>query len=169
MSGTRPGSERFKPLWGLLRSSQPMPWPAEPPAATGPTVRRRPCVLLVDDEPASLALIAARMETRGFAALQAADGARALELACERAFDLILMDLQMPVLDGLRATAAIRRFEQHLQRPPAPVLAHSANPPAAEVLARYGFSGSLSKPSSDRELEDCLSRWCPAHVAGGAD
>lgn len=166
MSGTRPGSAKFNSLWGLLRSPHQMPWHAEPRAATGPPVRHLLSVLLVDDEPASLALITARMETRGFAAQQALDGGKALAMACERVFDLILMDLQMPVLDGLRATAAIRRFERHVQRPAVPVLAHSGNPPAAHVLARYGFSGSLTKPSSDQELEDCLARWCPTHPAG---
>jgi CheY-like chemotaxis protein len=81
-------------------------------------------------------------------------------------FDLILMDLQMPVLDGLDATVAIRRFEKSRLLPAVPVLAYSSAFPGAGVLAAHGMSGSLVKPCEDRDLEDCLVRWCPGYLAG---
>lgn len=122
-------------------------------------------VLVADDNPVNLMLISALMESRGFVPLLAVDGAEALALACELQFDLIVMDLQMPVLDGLRATAAIRRFEMAFSRPAVPVVAYSSHPPSASVLAAHGINGSLSKPCEDRDLEDCLVQWCPTYHA----
>jgi CheY-like chemotaxis protein len=95
--------------------------------------------------------------------LLAADGAEAVALACELHFDLILMDLQMPILDGLRATSAIRRFETDSSRPAVPVIAYANTSPGARVLAAHGINGSLSKPCGDQELDDCLARWCPTY------
>jgi CheY-like chemotaxis protein len=123
-------------------------------------------VLVVDDNPVNLMVIAALMESRGLVPLLAADGAEAVALACEMHFDLILMDLQMPILDGLEATAAIRRFETTSLRPAVPVVAYSSSTVGARVLASHGMNGSLAKPCDDKELEDCLVRWCPAYRRG---
>lgn len=120
-------------------------------------------VLVVDDNPLNLMVISALMESKGLAPLLAADGAEAVALACKMHFDLILMDLQMPILDGLKATAAIRRFENTCSRPAVPVVAYSLESPGASVLAAHGLNGSLDKPCDDQELEDCLVRWCPTY------
>jgi len=66
-------------------------------------------VLVVDDKPVNLMVMPALLESRGLVPVLAADGAEAVTLACELHFALILMDLQMPILDGLRTTSAIRR------------------------------------------------------------
>ncbi|MBC7994281.1 MAG: response regulator [Rhizobacter sp.] len=135
-------------------------------------------VLVVDDDLVNLMVISALMESRGIVPLLAADGGEAVALACELHFDLILMDLQMPILDGLRATSAIRRFEAQGSRPPVPVLAYSSTAVAADTLAAHGLNGSLAKPCGAHELEACLVRWCPtyrapstargtAHISGG--
>ncbi len=120
-------------------------------------------MLVVDDNPANLMVISALMESRGLVPVLAADGAEAVALACETRFDLILMDLQMPILDGWEATAAIRRFEATCSRPAVPVVTYSIKSPGAGILARHGMNGSLDKPCSDQALEDCLVRWCPAY------
>lgn len=120
-------------------------------------------VLLVDDNPANLMLMSALLESRGLVPTLAADGAEAVALACELPFDLVLMDLQMPILDGLGATAAIRRFEAAESRLATPVLAFSSACPGARVLERHGLNGSLAKPCDDQELEDCLVQWCPRY------
>ena len=120
-------------------------------------------VLVVDYNPVNLMVISALMEARGLVPLLAEDGAQAVTLACELPFDLILMDLQMPILDGFAATMAIRRFEDQTARAAVPVVAYSSTAPSERVLRRHGLSGSLRKPCEDRDLEDCLSRWCPGY------
>jgi CheY-like chemotaxis protein len=122
-------------------------------------------VLVVDDNPVNLMVISALMESKGLVPLLAADGAEAVALACELHFDLILMDLQMPILDGLGATAAIRRFESTCCRRAVPIVAYSGALPAADVLATHGMSGSLTKPCEAQDLEDCLVQWCPDYHA----
>jgi CheY-like chemotaxis protein len=120
-------------------------------------------VLVVDDDPVNLSVMAALMASKGLVPLLAADGAEAVALACEIHFDLILMDLQMPILDGLGATAAIRRFEDTCSRPAVPVIAHSSALPGAGILDACGISGRLTKPCDDQDLEDCLLLWCPTY------
>lgn len=132
------------------------PWP--PAHCHGP-VR----VLVADDNPVNLMLISAQMASRGLVPVLASDGAEALALASELDFDLILMDLQMPILDGLVATTAIRRFEADTARPAVPVVAYSSLSPGSHVLSAYGLNGSLDKPCDDQELELCLIRWCPSY------
>ncbi|WP_158219882.1 response regulator [Ideonella sp. A 288] len=137
------------PAWDIAGAS----------AQLGGSVR----VLVVDDNPMNLTLMSALIESRGLVPVVAADGAEAVALACGLRFDLILMDLQMPILDGLGATSAIRRFEAHSSRAAVPVLAYSSAPPGANLLAAHGLNGSLNKPCELQELEDCLAQWCPAY------
>jgi CheY-like chemotaxis protein len=125
-------------------------------------------VLVVDDCPVNQAVVSAMLKALGVTPMQAADGAEAVALACEWQFDLILMDLQMPILDGLGATSAIRRFELHRSRPEVPVLAHSSNLLESMVLARHGLSGHLPKPCTGEQLEHCLVRWCPSYCPSAA-
>jgi CheY-like chemotaxis protein len=173
-----PGSSAPSGLLGILRSwlnarshgvwqaSEDQPSAAESPNAHcyGP-VR----LLVVDDNPVNLMVVSTLMESRGLVPLLAADGAEAVALACELHFDLILMDLQMPILDGLGATSAIRRFEAEGGHPAVPVVAYSSASPGPRVLTAHGLNGSLSKPCGDQELEDCLVRWCPTYRPAPAD
>jgi CheY-like chemotaxis protein len=122
-------------------------------------------VLVVDDSPVNLMVMSALLESRGLETFVAADGAEAVAIASELRFDLVLMDLQMPVLDGLGATLAIRRIEGECSRHPVPVIAYTSTSPSAHVLEAHGMNGSLSKPCEDRDLEDCLARWCPSYCA----
>lgn len=119
-------------------------------------------VLVVDDDPVNLVLMTARMAPWGLAPWLAANGAEAVVCACEVPFDLILMDLQMPVLDGLGATLAIRRFEASHGRTAVPVVAHSSAFVAASLLAEHGLNGKLDKPCTDQSLKACLLQWCTA-------
>lgn len=169
-----PGSLARRGLLGTLRSwlgswpDERGSSPADLPSEAGES-RAHACgsvrVLVVDDNPVNLMLMSALLASRGLPSSLAADGAEAVALASERRFDLILMDLQMPVLDGLGATVAIRRFERECSRPPVAIVAYSSLSPGDRVLAAYGLNGSLDKPCDDRDLEDCLVRWCPAYVA----
>ena len=106
----------------------------------------------------------------GISAMQAADGAEAVALACGHEFDLILMDLQMPVLDGLAATAQIRSFERQHARPRAPVVAFTSSPFSGSepVLRACGMDAVLTKPCNAATLHACLCRWCPRMGSGAS-
>lgn len=166
----RHGAEFSKP-WTWTAAAQT--WPTTDRHAdqaharvTHPNAMLR--VLVVDDCPVNLAVVSAKLQALGVVPMQAADGAEAVALACEWQFDLILMDLQMPILDGLGATSAIRRFELHRSRPEVPVLAHSSSLLESTVLARHGLSGHLPKPCTAEQLEHCLVRWCPSYCPSAA-
>lgn len=170
--GLSPGVPASGGLLGILRSwvqawSSPVGQSPEAVPAEAEVPKAHSCgsvrVLVVDDNPVNLMEISALLESRGLAPMLAADGAEAVTLACGQHFDLILMDLQMPILDGWGATSAIRRFESTLSRRAVPVVAYSSTSPGAGVLAAHGINGSLRKPCEDQDLEDCLVQWCPAY------
>lgn len=122
----------------------------------------RPRILVVDDCPIDQLLVAAMLWRWGITPLVAADGAEAVALACGQDFDLILMDLQMPVLDGLTATRQLRRFELEHACPRAPVVAYTSSMFGVDepLLRACGIDASLEKPCNTRSLEACLTRWC---------
>ena len=128
-------------------------------------------VLVVDDDRQSLAHASALLGDRGITPTLARDGAQAVALACERGFDLILMDLQMPVLDGLTATRQIRVHETERAHPRAPVVAYTSCRVEAQLLRECGVDGVLEKPCAAEALQECLLRWCATSGAQrtGAD
>lgn len=117
-------------------------------------------VLVVDDNPSHLQMASDALEQCGVSALVASDGAEAVQLACECRFDIILMDLQMPVMDGLNATSTIRRFEETHFQSRTPVIAFSTAEVSGALITASGMDDRLSKPCSTAELEVCLLRWC---------
>ena len=119
-----------------------------------------PRILVVDDNPSNLWDARELLARHGLSPIMAGDGAEAVALACGHDFDLILMDLQMPVLDGLEATKQIRRHEREHDSVRASVLAYTSHFPDADLLRDCGVDGVLEKPCSDRALQACLIRWC---------
>jgi CheY-like chemotaxis protein len=99
------------------------------------------------------------LATRGYLAESVSNGREALAILEERSFDVVLMDVQMPELDGLEAMAAIRVREQasgeHL--PVIAVTAH-AMPGDRERCLKAGMDAYLSKPIRSRELFDAIER-----------
>ncbi|MBU3537143.1 response regulator, partial [Alkalihalobacillus clausii] len=83
--------------------------------------------LLADDHPINRKVVALMLEPADVALVEAADGAEALEAYRAARFDLVLMDMQMPHMDGLAATRAIRALEAERGDPRTPVVMLSAN------------------------------------------
>jgi CheY-like chemotaxis protein len=125
-------------------------------------------VLAVDDDPANLLNLSAILAPRGITATLTRDGVEAVELACARSFDIVFMDVQMPVLDGLTATAHIRHFESMQSRPHVPVVAYGGTNIGDSLLRASGMNDTLGKPCSVDELEACMARWCPTFVPRAA-
>lgn len=115
-------------------------------------------VLLAEDVEMNQVLVADMLRAHGHEVVTAANGQEAVDLVAREAFDVVLMDVQMPVMDGVEAAVRIRRLP-----PPAcdvPVLALSANV-MAEDTARYkaaGMNGALDKPIDWPKLFEALAQ-----------
>jgi len=110
-------------------------------------------VLLAEDHPVNQKLAQRILEKRGHRVTLAPDGAVAVALARERVFDVILMDVQMPVMDGVTAASEIRRFEADLgRRTPIVALTAHALKGEQESLLSQGMDAFLAKPFDPREL-----------------
>jgi CheY-like chemotaxis protein len=112
-----------------------------------PTVAQSLTVLLVEDHPINQALASALLERQGHRVLVAANGREALELAETNRFDLVLMDVQMPDMDGIQATARIREMEEAEARhtPIVALTAHAMKGDRDRFLAA-GMDGYIAKP-----------------------
>lgn len=102
-------------------------------------------ILLVDDTPANLKILARLLEKRGYRTELAEDGHRAIELYRAGDFDAILMDLQMPGLDGFGTTTAIRAMTDRRQVPIIALTAHVVEGTRRRCLD-VGMSDYLAKP-----------------------
>jgi signal transduction histidine kinase/ActR/RegA family two-component response regulator len=102
-------------------------------------------ILFVDDEPLNRMLFETFMVKKGYRVTLAEDGLHALRLARSRPFDAIVMDIQMPIMDGLETLSAIRDEDLH---PGRPIIALTADviPENVERYKQAGFSECLSKP-----------------------
>ena len=111
---------------------------------------REPHVLVVDDHALNRYLVRTALARLRWQVSQAGDGRQALEMirAGER-YDLVLMDMDMPVLDGLAATRLIRAWEEAQLRPPLTIMAFSANVDrdAERQCLAAGMNGFIAKPT----------------------
>jgi signal transduction histidine kinase/ActR/RegA family two-component response regulator len=105
-------------------------------------------ILLADDHPANRKVVEIMLAGTGTELTIVEDGRQALEAFAEGPFDLVLMDMQMPVMDGLTATREIRALESERGQAPTPVVMLTANALAEHVAAgrEAGASGHLAKP-----------------------
>ena len=111
-------------------------------------------ILLADDHPVNRTVVQLMFEGADVEFACAENGAIALELFKTSAFDLVLMDMQMPVMDGLEATRSIRALERSTGRPATPVIMLSANA-LPEHFAAGKAAGAdiyLAKPIVARDL-----------------
>ena len=117
-------------------------------------------LLAAEDNPTNQQVLAAVMGSLGLDIDIVADGAQAVDAWRAGAYDLILMDIQMPVMDGIDAARAIRASERETGRRRIPILALTANAlshQVAEYLA-VGMDGHVAKPIEIAKLYDAISR-----------
>jgi signal transduction histidine kinase/CheY-like chemotaxis protein len=136
-----------------------------PPAASpsGPALR----ILVAEDNPVNRALIERMLVRLGQTATLVNDGAAAAAAVAMQDFDLVLMDLQMPVLDGLEATRVIRTTERELGRSRVPIHALTADilPGDRQRCTDAGMDGHLAKPLSLADLQKLLESLRPGEFA----
>ena len=121
---------------------------------------RRGQLLLVEDTPVNQEIALEMLRHAGLSVDVAANGRRAVQMAAERRYDLILMDLRMPLMDGFEATGAIRNIPQHLRTP---ILAMTANAFAEDRAAALaaGMNDHIGKPVLPELLYAMLLKWLP--------
>jgi two-component system sensor histidine kinase/response regulator len=117
-----------------------------------------PAILAVEDNPVGLRVLRHALKGRAVDVDTATDGAEAVRAAAARHYDLILMDLQMPLMDGLEATAAVRRLPGYEN---VPILALTANysDEIRQQCQQHGMQDFLSKPVTPPALWSAVSRW----------
>jgi signal transduction histidine kinase/CheY-like chemotaxis protein len=124
-------------------------------AAAGKTV------LLVEDNAVNAFISAASLESMGVRSVHASDGTEAVELFRSRTFDAVLMDCEMPVMDGFAATRLIREYEAQSRLRRTPIIALTANALTGDreqCLAR-GMDDYLSKPIELAQLGALIAKW----------
>ena len=118
-------------------------------------------VLLVEDNLVNRMIGSEMLRSFGVDVIEAEDGAQGVTLLEQQRVDLVLMDLQMPVLDGYGATRQVRARESRLRLPRVPIVALTANAfdeDAANSMAA-GMDAHLAKPYSRTQLFEMLRRW----------
>jgi signal transduction histidine kinase/NO-binding membrane sensor protein with MHYT domain/ActR/RegA family two-component response regulator len=135
-----------------------------------------PRVLVVDDNAVNRQVLELILDSAGIEHASAENGAVAVQAVQTGAFDAVLMDIQMPVMDGLEATRRIRRWETETGRPPHPIYIVSANclPEHVEAGRAAGADGHVAKPVNAAKVLAALAgepapveaRAAPARRAG---
>ncbi|MDF9620736.1 response regulator [Pseudomonas entomophila] len=146
----------YQTLRRTLQGEPNAPLPHEVPA----TRERRARILLVEDNPVNQLVAKGMLAKLGCQVQVAAHGAEALELLEQESFDLVLMDCNMPVMDGYEAS---RRIRQSGRWPELPIVALTANamPEERERCRAAGMNDYLAKPFRREELLALIDHWAP--------
>ena len=146
------------------------PRPVAQPAhgARGGDSDHAPLVLVAEDSPVNQIVAVRTLERCGFRADVAADGREALAALERNHYDAVLMDCQMPEMDGYEATAELRRREKASGRH-VPVIAMTAHAMKGdrERCLEAGMDDYISKPMRSPELAEVLARWVALPAANG--
>jgi signal transduction histidine kinase/CheY-like chemotaxis protein/HPt (histidine-containing phosphotransfer) domain-containing protein len=134
------------------------------PAAQAPKTEPsgKPRILLVEDNPVNLMVAQRLLQVLGAECDTAGNGQAGLEKLDQASYDLVLMDCQMPVLDGYSATRRWRELEQERKATRRlPIVAMTANAMAGDrqKCLDAGMDDYLAKPVTRVELEQCIARW----------
>jgi CheY-like chemotaxis protein/two-component sensor histidine kinase len=132
--------------------------PAQPPAAEPAAEASGPWILAVEDNPVGLRVLRHMLQRKRFRVIPATSGREALEAARHQRVDLILMDLQMPDMNGLQAAAEIRKLPGYEA---VPILALTANysDETREQCLAAGMQAFLTKPVEATELWSAVARY----------
>ncbi len=163
---------RFTTGEGTVRSAPTRQGLPKPPAAFmgGPSRAMR--LLLVEDSPDNRLLVHMYLKGTHYKISDAHNGEEAVELFTSQTFDLVLMDIQMPIMDGYTATRKIREWEQSQERKPVPIVALTADALTSvrDAILAAGSNLYLTKPIRKQELLDTLDFLsCVATAAGAGD
>ncbi|MFH0793350.1 MAG: response regulator, partial [bacterium] len=115
--------------------------------------------LLAEDNPINQKVVVRMLEKFGCRCDAVGNGTEAVAMFSQAPYDVILMDCQMPVMDGFEATRAIRALEKNRQKTPIVALTANALPGDRERCLKAGMNDYLPKPIIREDLLDVLIRW----------
>jgi signal transduction histidine kinase/ligand-binding sensor domain-containing protein/CheY-like chemotaxis protein len=165
-------AEVTKPLrLAQLRAAltgQPPEAGREPGASAAPLAQLAGRVLVVEDQPLNREVAHGILSSLGVAVETAANGAEALERLRRESFDLVLMDCEMPVMDGFSTTRELRRAETEGSRLPIIALTADVTREGREACLAAGMDDHLGKPFTREALFAMLRRWLRAPLAPSA-
>ena len=150
-------SELFETIQAVMGVAPP-PHPAAAAPATGRTLTPLR-VLLAEDSLANQRLAVGMLEKDGHRITVVSTGAEAVDACIAEPYDVVLMDLQMPEMDGFEATRAIRQCERETHASPTPIVALTAraSPEDEAQCLAGGFDGFLAKPFRSQQLFEALA------------
>src|SRR6185369_8507890 len=158
----------------LLGNEASRPADGEAPLVSSPAGQAPMDILLVEDVEINRLLVQAMLEPHGHRIISAEDGWKALEAYESKRFDIVLMDVQMPGMDGLQATRAIRKYEHTRGRSePVPIVAMTAfaGNEDRQICLDAGMDDYLAKPITTAKLLQLLDKFCrraePVESAAG--
>ena len=139
-----------------------------PSLSTGPFELLSGKILVVEDDILNQNLICRMLEKHGLRGSVAGDGAAAVDMVDHQPWDLILMDCQLPGIDGFEATRLIRAGKNG-RRVPIIALTASSESEVRVACVAAGMDDFLAKPVRRAELHECLKKWLksgPARLPG---
>ena len=139
--------------------------PPGPPPVMGPLNGH---VLIVEDNDVNQMLITAYLDQFGLTHDTAVNGQEAIRMVQERHYDVVLMDIMMPVMDGLEATKQIRALDGPLASLPIIALTANAMKGDRETYLASGLDGYVSKPLSAADLFTALAEYIPINAQANA-
>ncbi len=123
-------------------------------------------ILVVDDSPVNRDMVVSMLKRLNYSVETACNGQEAFQKILQKQYTLILMDCEMPIMDGYRATQKLREYEQqHPERPRTLVLALTAHvlEENRQLCEQAGMDGYLTKPLRIKALKDSLTHWLETH------
>ncbi len=156
-------------LAGVLGMSSAAATSATLPDPTGTTPVSAARILVVEDNAVNQKVVQKLLERQGYRSDLAGNGFEALAALRERPYDLVLMDCQMPEMDGFEATRQLRDPATGARDTAIPVIALTANAMQGDRdrCIDAGMNDYLTKPIAPQALADALARWLPGKVGAG--
>jgi two-component system sensor histidine kinase/response regulator len=130
---------------------------------------QRARILVAEDHPVNQMVAVGLLERLGYRADVVSNGREAVEALNRGRYDLVLMDCQMPEMDGFEATRAIRQSEPPGRRIPILALTADATERGREECMGSGMDDYVTKPIDRAHLREALLRWLPADLDAGPD
>ncbi|KMQ51003.1 two-component hybrid sensor and regulator [Chitinispirillum alkaliphilum] len=120
-------------------------------------------ILIAEDYKINQKVAAEILKRKGYEVVLVSDGLEAIDLLKKEHFDLVLMDIQMPKLDGVQATIKIRKHQEKIVNQDVPIIAMTANVISEDrkAYSKAGMNDYLSKPFNSKGLTSIVEKWLP--------